>query len=158
MAVRPKRRAPLYERLDFYTDKTGGPDACWPWKAMRDPLGYGKLNARGMGTMAHRLTWMVHNGEIPVGMIVCHRCDNPPCCNPAHLFLGTNADNMADKVAKGRQSRLPGEKSGTAKLTWEKVREIRAAAGPYKPIAMFYGISETNVCMIKNGHTWRESN
>jgi hypothetical protein len=89
---------------------TAGPDDCWPWTAATTPKGYGRWTYREGGknchTTAHRKAWELANGPIPAGFQVLHRCDNPPCCNPAHLWLGTHRDNMADKVAKGRQSRL----------------------------------------------------
>lgn len=82
-----------------------GPDECWEWQASTTSSGYGQImvNARPRRiTRAHRLSWTIANGPIPSGMVVCHRCDNPPCVNPAHLFVATQQDNIADMVRKGR--------------------------------------------------------
>ena len=84
-----------------------GPDECWPWKKACDKDGYGKFNIgfrsrRQYQIRAHRFSWLIHFGDIPTGLCVLHHCDNPPCCNPAHLWLGTKADNSHDCVRKGR--------------------------------------------------------
>lgn len=82
------------------------PNGCWEWGGWRHEHGYGRIRAVSTGKSkflrTHRVSWAIHNGPVPVGMDVLHRCDNPPCCNPAHLFLGTDADNMNDMAAKGR--------------------------------------------------------
>jgi hypothetical protein len=128
-------------------DKSAGPDACWPWTAYKKPPeGYGVFNVFRKMFRAHRVAWTLANGPIPRGLQVCHHCDNPPCCNPAHLFLGTHLDNARDKASKGRCNSPKGEKNGmrlhperrprgethgSAKLTAAQVLEIRAlyAAG-----------------------------
>lgn len=80
------------------------PSGCIEWTGYRSPAGYGKIRVGGKGILAHRFAWELVNGPIPPGMCVCHRCDNPPCCNVAHLWLGTQADNNADMYAKGRSA------------------------------------------------------
>lgn len=94
------------ERLERRIDKSGGPDSCW------EIAGFGNTNGghvfikiENRPVYAHRLAWELANGPIPEGMVVCHECDNPRCCNPAHLWLGTVADNNADRSAKGRSFR-----------------------------------------------------
>lgn len=87
--------------------KRGPPDECWPWTGRRGGRGYGRVGSCG----AHRLAWELTNGAIPAGLWVLHRCDNPPCVNPSHLWLGTHADNMADMRAKGRSAR--GDRHGS---------------------------------------------
>lgn len=88
----------------------GEPDACWVWTGCRAKDGYGRLTRDGKSHTAHRIAWGFSNGPIPDGMHVLHRCDFPPCCNPAHLWIGTNADNVRDKTAKGRNNSPTGDR------------------------------------------------
>lgn len=121
--------ATLADRLWARVEIT--PAGCWEWQGYRRTGGYGELGrgGRSEGTVkAHVAAWEVTHGPVPVGMFVCHRCDNPPCCNPAHLFVGTPADNVADMVAKGRGAR--GQALPQTRLTDEQVRAIRAAYDP----------------------------
>lgn len=102
-------------------------EGCWEWKASRTTFGYGLIGRFGRGNLiqAHRLAWLLFNGPIPDGLCVLHKCDNPPCVRPGHLFLGTKKDNSIDRNKKGRNSCRKGENNGRSKLTVDKVKQIR---------------------------------
>lgn len=91
--------------LESRVDKSGGPDACWPWTGLTTAAGYGVVQVRGQNHYAHRLTLEIETGDLG-DLKACHRCDNPPCCNPSHLFRGTDGDNLADAHAKGRRDNV----------------------------------------------------
>lgn len=153
-------KGPLVQRFWAKVDKRGD-DECWPWTAGCTTAGYGSIGSGGAGTpnlYAHRISYEFAHGTIPEGLHVLHSCDNPPCCNPAHLFLGTQVENMADMCAKGRNvpPRAPPNNKHAAKLTKAQVAEIRQASGTYRAIAARFGISRSNVGFIKTGKSWRE--
>lgn len=128
---------------------------CWNWTAGKHPKGYGHIRSGGKIKAAHRVSYEIHCGTIEDGLHVCHRCDNPACINPDHLFLGSNVDNMADKIAKGRQSRLHGADNGKAKLTDTAVRAIRAAKGiPSSELANKYGVNRSQIWLVRTGKRW----
>lgn len=131
-----------------------GPDDCWEWQGSRN-RGYGLLGSHGLSLRANRVAYVLGHGPIPDGFMVMHSCDNPPCCNPAHLSLGTGADNTADAVAKGRMTGAPkGLANIHGKLTDDDVRAIRAAraAGePCRSVAERFGIHPVHVSYIATG-------
>lgn len=123
------------------------------------PSGHGRFGVAGRDELTHRYSWTLAYGAIPAGMSVLHRCDNPPCVRPDHLFLGTRADNVRDMYAKGRerQASAPGERNGQAKLTWVSVHAIRAAAGVSSAaLASEHGVTTSLIAMIRRGVIWRE--
>jgi hypothetical protein len=163
ITTRAKHATPLAERLRSRLDIPEDPTACWEFTGCRNHSGYGELTMRGYSTkLTHRLAYQLANGPIPAGLCVLHRCDNPPCCNPAHLFLGTRIDNNADMRAKGRDSTPPrndvrGEKNGHAKLTAARVLEIRARAARGERITYLadeFGVSHGLISGIVSGARW----
>lgn len=153
----------LYEGTDLdrirdFWSSAGAPDACWEWTGTRGAGGYGMIWLRQRVVLAHRVAWELTHGPIPDGLFVCHHCDNRPCINPAHLFLGTSADNTADRHAKGRSRAALGEANGNAKLTPEDVRAIRTAfeSGVSQgALGRQYGLWQTTVSDIVRGKTWK---
>lgn len=157
--VRERAKKPLSDRFWSKVDRSGGPDACWPWTGTRGVRGYGQITHGKNGRYrAHRLAWELHNGSPPGELLVCHSCDNPPCCNPAHLFLGTPAANMEDKMAKGRHRFFApvGEANGRSTFTPEIVRRIRSLypANSQYEIAALIGCSRGAVASVLSGRTW----
>lgn len=141
------------ERFWAKVDKSGGPDACWPYTGYITPEGYGwaytGLPAGQQQTHgAHRQAWINTHGPIPKELQVCHHCDNPPCCNPKHLFTGTVNDNMMDKIWKERHRR---------KLTAAQVREIIPLKGKERAddVGPRYGVGGPTISAIWAGRTWR---
>lgn len=130
---------------------------CWDWLGRRDKYGYGRFyGGNDRVALAHRAAWEVLVGPIPAGMSVLHRCDRPPCVRPAHLFLGTRADNNADRNAKRRQAH--GVKNAHAKLTDETARAAYDAVRAGEPIgrvASRFGINGSGLYRLVTGHTWK---
>jgi hypothetical protein len=139
--------------------RVGAPNDCWDWIKGKSPKGYGrytKAKRNGMPSGAHQVSWILTYGVIPRGLYVLHTCDNPSCCNPNHLFLGTAKDNAEDKVRKGRQPR--GEQIPTHKLTWDQVNDIRLDGRKPKDISKDYNISVVMVYLILKNKSWSQSN
>lgn len=134
--------------------------ACWLWLGGTQHR-YGCLRWRGRTWRAHRVAWVATHGNVPDEVQVLHYCDNPPCVNPGHLFLGDHAVNMADKAAKGRGTRgrsiNAGSKHGMAKLNESIVAQIRAEAAttPRPELERRYGVSHSNMHLILTFQTWR---
>lgn len=141
--------------------RKAGPDECWEWQAARCKItgyGYFRTGGRGSGTTtAHRVAYTLTHGDVDSDAVICHRCDNRSCVNPAHLFAGSQAENISDMVAKKRQARGAGHSVGV--LTESQVQEIRAryAAGGIlqRELAAEYGISRDWVGKIVNRRWWR---
>lgn len=171
-ALDPKHLRLFWEKVDT----AAGSDSCWPWTAAIASNGYGVYGVarkvdgtwRNHQHKAHRVAWSLVNGRLPAGMVIRHSCDNPPCCNPAHLLIGTDDDNVADKVA--RQARgerhaalmqqviARGERNGGAILTEKAVREMRDARVrgiSTAELAMRYGVSMPTAYRVVSRRSWR---
>jgi hypothetical protein len=140
-------------------DKTSRPSKCWIWTGTKNG-DYGAIINRGKRVRAHRVAYELERGPIPDGLFVCHHCDNPLCVRPDHLFLGTALHNNLDRVQKGRSRHAGGELHYRAKLTWDRVRRIRAdyAAGTIKHqiLADEHGVSRTTIRDVIKNRIWRE--
>jgi len=137
---------------------------CWEWTGFKSVRGYGQMATTGIKKEeVHRISYKLFKGEIPAGMCVCHKCDNPGCVNPDHLFLGTQKDNMRDMRKKGRGNKLPvhvGTANYQSKLSEKKVREIKNALkdevpGMQRKLSLLYGVDRKAIYNIKHGITWK---
>ena len=128
---------------------------CWLWTRGLTERGYGAYQIYGLKMRAHRFSYALHHGPIPLGALVCHRCDTPSCVNPAHLFLGSLSDNTQDMLAKGRKPDVRGERHPLRKLNDEAVRAIRAASGDIDRLAAKYGVSRWTVLDVRTGRRWQ---
>lgn len=145
---------------------------CWEWEAYCNQWGYGQFGVNAKLMLSHRFSWEFFNGKIPDGLCVLHKCDNPPCCNPTHLFLGTRNDNTQDMIRKGRKRNcapenhgckthpekiLRGEQKPAAKLKASDVLAIRKMISekvPHRKIAKIFGVSAPRISYIKNRKEW----
>ena len=130
---------------------------CWVWRGGRDADGYGYLKVSGKQVRAHRFAYEMYRGAAPGPMFVCHTCDNPPCVNPSHLFLGTAIDNARDAAGKGRMARLIGE-ANPRSLPRSVVVAVAAAPGSQREVARRLGVAQATVSRIRAGkHSFTRS-
>lgn len=138
--------------------KNSGPSGkCWEWTGHRNHDGYGRAWWNGRHILAHRLAWLLNGHSVPNGLCLCHRCDNPPCVRPEHLFVATQKENIADSYAKGRQrTEWPlGEAASNAKITADDVRMMRSSGESPKVLAARYRLDHSNICKILRRTSWR---
>jgi hypothetical protein len=160
-----KSKEEVVERFWSYVDKA---DGCWNWLGSKNNKGYGQYPTVVKheifdSKLVHRISYYLNNGAYDRKLDVCHKCDNPSCVNPSHLFLGTRSENMIDCVEKDRHDtskKAKGERSGRAKLDWTKVREIREkyAKGntSTRKLATEYGVDNKAIHAIVQNRTWIE--
>jgi len=159
-AARYRANRPPEVRFWEKVDRSAGQDGCWPWLGGIGPDGYGltKFEPLGPTSVTHRVAYRLDKGPIPEVMLVLHHCDNPPCCNPAHLWLGTDKDNSDDKIRKGRDRKSHGEAHKKAKLTVAQVLLIRArdiAGDSRRGMAREFGIGRKSLWNICERKSWK---
>lgn len=159
-SVRRRARNLSQEELKaLFWSRTRQNGKCLEWIAGIAKTGYGAFRFNGHNVPTHRLAYEFTNGAIPIGLCVCHRCDNRKCVNPAHLFLGTHQDNNRDMWQKGRGARPQGEDCSNAKLTAAQVleiRQLRASTGlSFRKIGERYGVNPNTIRFIINGRSWK---
>ncbi len=144
------------KNIDLFLDKVSPVPwtGCWLWTAASDQSGYGMFGTGGSGNAkrAHRLAYEHFVGPIPPGMLACHVCDTPSCVNPDHIFIGTPADNSADRDRKGRVA--VGARNGKSKVSADDVRFIRESSLSERKIAKVVGFHRGTINAIRNGRTW----
>ncbi len=163
--IQPTKSKRIYGPLPirFWAKVAKSDDGCWIWTAKTNkPGGYGQLHrggSKGKMVAAHRLAWELSNGDIPAGMCVCHRCDNPLCVNPSHLFLASHAENMADRDAKGRCVNRRGEDHGLSKLSESDIRDIRRICDGggmrHREIGEKFRVSRSLIGLIARRKIWK---
>lgn len=146
---------PVLQRFEKLFAK-GTPTDCWEWQSTKNQGGYGRLRVDGRLQVAHRVSYRLYVGELSEDICVLHKCDNPGCVNPSHLFLGTQSDNMIDCSRKGRMVRPKGEDNHQSKLTKKAVLEIRASQEPAKIAALKFGITPEHIRRVRNYEFWKE--
>lgn len=152
-AITPDILERLAPRFWAYVQR-GETNECWEWTGSRDTAGYGRIRVGVTAYRAHRVALALSGREVPPHLFACHHCDNPPCCNPAHLFLGTVGENTRDMVRKGRKPSHVGVRNPRAKLTPEQVREIRNSPLGHKRLANQLGLGRTTIRDARSGRNW----
>ena len=159
MPIGTRARGTVEERFHRHYEKT---DNCWIWLGRLFGKGYGSIGLGGKGAkqvLAHRLSYQIHKGPIPDGMVVMHKCDNPRCVNPDHLEAGTQSQNIKDAFSRGRKINLPsglkGESHGASKLTEKIVLEIRESKISMAKLAVLHSVSKSTIERIRYRETWR---
>jgi hypothetical protein len=156
--VRTDRMKATFVERFWARVKKRGPTDCWPWLRGKNQCGYGEMMWERKPWLSHRIAYTLKVGPIPSGLWVLHRCDNPGCCNPAHLWIGTAQDNSRDRENKGRGANRKGEKHPLAKLTASDVVKIRKLAAnriPRATIAERFGIHRMYVQLIVSKRRWK---
>lgn len=153
--VTAQRAAANLAKRFYARVNVGNESDCWEWSARRDPNGYGRIDIGGKPVLAHRIAFQLANGYECEN--VCHSCDNPPCCNPAHLWPGNPKLNAEDRDRKGRLRLGPPLKGSTnpaSRLTEEQARYILASSKTQRALAARFGVSQTAIGLIKRGINW----
>ena len=143
---------PVAER---FIEKVEITDGCWIWAGAVNENGYGSFWDGERSETASRAAYRLFVSPIPDGLFVLHRCDNPKCVKPSHLFLGSHEDNMRDRDLKGRAAKLSGSRNPSAKLTEDQAREIKLSSLPAAHFSSKFGIAESIVSSIRKGRTWK---
>ena len=143
-------------RIQSFYDRVQTAGDCWEWTGGKDRQGYGRMRVNGKHVSAHRFSYELNVGRIPSGLMVCHRCDNPGCVKPSHLFIGTAKDNNHDAVKKGRTARTCGTQNGNAKLKPSDIVRIKelCKSNTQRQVARKFGISQMCVSKIVRGLKW----
>lgn len=152
----PKPIDPSEVRKRFYRFiEQGSADECWEWRGNRNWQGYGRMSVASKNAAAHRVSYELHHGQIPAGLVVRHTCDNPPCVNPTHLLVGTHQENTED--ARKRDRLTKGEEVAISRLTRNQVQAIREAhaqGATKKGLARQYGVARFAIQQLLRGDTW----
>lgn len=146
--------------MQRFWSKVQKTNTCWNWTAFVNHNGYGRFSFKSKPMHAHRFSWELHNGPIPDGLNVLHRCDNPKCVNPSHLFLGTQKDNVKDMVKKNRQSNKMGRKGESHsqnklnEANIKRIRELYLKSFTQKELAKLFKVSQSQISRIVNNKNW----